>query len=294
MTKRIVIAAGALLMVASPAAAQVPPAELGQHFVPAPWWMREPVVASMGMVRTEIAANRARFNAQFSEVDKSAAEATCKAAARVRELDAALRAFGGERARVVTTFSTQPLYDQYRDKAGNLQENQRADRIDRYQVQANLAFQVRDIGVLERAYARVLAARPTSISPVFFNLEPNNQTKTWLSEEAVKDAAHRARQASVAAGARLGAVKVIDPSGGVCQTQVLAGWPSYVGQARPTTVQAPDDIVVTASRAPAPPPPPPPPPPAPGASAQVDAVVVSLQPPLLELQSQACVVYALQ
>ncbi len=167
MTKRIVIAAGALLMVASPAAAQVPPAELGQRFVPAPWWMREPVVASMGMVRTEIAANRASFNAQFSEVDKSAAEATRKAAARVRELDAALRAFGGERARVITTFSTQPLYDQYRDKTGNLQENQRADRIDRYQVQANLAFQVRDIGVLERAYARGLCCK-NSVGPRFF------------------------------------------------------------------------------------------------------------------------------
>lgn len=280
------------VLIAMPAAAQVPPAELGQRFVPAPWWMREPVIASMGMVRAEIPANRARFNATFAEVDRNAADATRKAAARVRELDAALRTTG-ERARLVTTFSTQPLYDQYRNKEGNLQDNARADKIDRYQVQANLHIEVRDVAVLERVYARVLGAKPTFVSQVVFTLEPNNETKTWLAEEAIKDAARRARQASVAAGARLGAVKVIDPSGGVCQTQVLAGWPSYVGGQQPTAVDVPDNIVVTGSRvrsfaAPAPPPPPPPP------SNGSDSVSVTLQPPIEQLSAEACVVYALQ
>ena len=53
--------------------------------------------------------------------------------------------------------------------------------------------------------------------------------KTWLQTEAVKDAARRAREAAAAAGARLGAVKVIDPTARACETDVLAGWPSYGG-----------------------------------------------------------------
>lgn len=69
------------------APAQVPPAELGQRNVPAPWWMREPVIASMGSVRAEVPANRAGFSASFSEVAKTAPDATRRAAERVRELD---------------------------------------------------------------------------------------------------------------------------------------------------------------------------------------------------------------
>ena len=80
-----------LALVAAPALAQVPPAELGQRFVPAPWWMREPVVASLGSVRTEIPANRASFSAQFSAVERDVAEASNAAAKKVRELDQSLR-----------------------------------------------------------------------------------------------------------------------------------------------------------------------------------------------------------
>ena len=274
------------------APAQVPPAELGQRNVPAPWWMREPVIASMGSVRAEVPANRAGFSASFSEVAKTAPDATRRAAERVRELDSELRAFGAERARLTTTFNTQPLYDQYKDKEGNLQENRRADKIDRYQVEANVQIEVRDLAVLERVYARVLGARPTSVGQVFFRLEPGNELKSWMFEQAVKDAAARARVAAVAAGSRLGAPKVIDPSGGVCQTQVLAGWPSYVGGTVPTTVQAPtfgNRAMVASAYAAAPAPLPPPPPPAPGA----DSISVSLQPPIEALQREACVVYAL-
>ena len=149
---------------------------------------------------------------------------------------------------------------------------------------------VRDLAVLESAYGRVLSARPTSVEPVRFRLEPSNRLKTSLAGEAVRDAARRARAATEGAGARLGAAKVIDPSGGVCQTQVLAGWPSYVGGQRPTDVANDgEDVVVTARRAFAPPPPPPPPP-APGAA----PVQVTLQPPLETLEAQACVVYALR
>lgn len=45
-----------LLGGAGAALAQVPPAELGQRNVPAPWWLQQPVIASIGMVRTEVPA----------------------------------------------------------------------------------------------------------------------------------------------------------------------------------------------------------------------------------------------
>ncbi len=277
------------------ASAQTPPATLGERYVPAPWWMRDPVIASVGYVRTEVPANRAAFGATFQSIDRSAADASRKAADQIRALSQALAAYGVDTVRVETSITTRPIYDQYRDENGVLRDNVRADRIARYQADASVSVTVRDMAVLERVYATVIASEPTSTSRVSFNLEPENATKTWLQAEAVKDAARRAREAATNAGAALGAVRVIDPTGRACETDVLAGWPSYAsGAGQATTV---DDVVVTGSRremAFAPPPPPPPPPGAAGPTeAEIEAARLALQPPLRELTDRACVVYAL-
>lgn len=273
---------------AGAALAQVPPAELGQRNVPAPWWMQQPVIASIGMVRTEVPANRASFSASFTAVGKTAEASRSAAGEQVRAIDAALAKLGASRVRVNTNFSTTPLYEQYRDKDGDLVDNERADKIERYSTTASLAVEVRDLAVLQATYNAVLAAAPTEVDQVSFELQPDNATKSWLQTEAVKDAANRAREAAAAAGARLGAPKVIDPTGRACHTDILAGWPSYGSGPRPTDVAAPErllaaaapaaEIIVTGAARKAGEPP---------------AATATLQPPLRELTDQACVVYAL-
>ncbi len=289
---RRLLAAVLVAAVAAPAlaVAQTPPATIGERYVPAPWWMRDPVIASIGHVRTQVAANRATFGASFQAIDRSAADASAKAADQIRALSQALGAYGAEVVRVETTVATRPLYDQYRDENGVLRDNVRADRIERYQADASVSITVRDMRVLERVYATVVASQPTSIGQVSFNLEPDNAVKTWLQGEAVRDAARRAREAVANAGASLGRVRVIDPTGRACETDVLAGWPAYGASGAATDVDYAPAFV--------PPPSAPPPPPAPvgrGAPTeqQIQAARLALQPPLRELTDQACVVYAL-
>ncbi|WP_164156333.1 SIMPL domain-containing protein [Sandarakinorhabdus rubra] len=278
-------------LIAAPALAQTPPATIGQPTIPAPWWMKDPVIASMGHVRTEVPANRARFAARFSVVEKTAAAATTAATAKARELDAALAALGKDRVRLTTSLATRPLYDQYRQKDGTIVENTRADQIEAYEVTAVLAIEVRDTDLLERAYRLAVAARPSAIDTPSFGLEPGNDLKTWLYEAAIKDAARRARLATAAAGSRLGMAKVIDPSGGVCETQVLAGWPSYSGAVPAADVAVPSEMARSADApaatmaAPAPPPP--------SLEKLAADVQVTLQPPLYPLAGQACVIYGL-
>jgi len=241
--------AAALLFsaIAAPAMAQTPPATIGQQYVPAPWWMRDPVIASIGYVRVELQANRAGFNATFQVVDRSVAEASRKAADQVRALSQTLAAYGVEKVRVETSLTTQPLYDQYRDENGILRDNTRADRIERYQAQATVSLSVRDTALLERIYATVVASQPNSISQVYFSLEPDNVAKSNLAAAAMRDARTRAEAATQNAGATLGSVRVIDPTGRACQTDVLAGWPSYgSGASQATTVS--EDVVMTGSR----------------------------------------------
>ena len=297
LTAVLLIAATALpgFVLPAVAAAQTPPANMGDRYVPAPWWMRDPVIASVGYVRAEIPANRAAFGATFQSIDRSAADASRKAADQIRALSQALAAYGVDVVRVETAITTRPIYDQYRDENGVLRDNVRADRIARYQADASVSVTVRDVSVLERVYATVIASEPTSTSRVGFDLEPENATKTWLQAEAVKDAARRAREAATNAGAALGAVRVIDPTGRACETDVLAGWPSYTSGAEQATDV--NDIVVTGARVRAGAayaPPPPPPPGADGPSeAQIEAARLALQPPLRELTDRACVVYTL-
>lgn len=286
------------LFSAGAVAAQTPPATIGERYVPAPWWMRDPVIASIGAVRTEIAANRAVFQATFQVVERDVDEATRGATEQVRALSQAMRAYGADAVRVETTIRSRPLYEQYRDEAGIIRENARADQIERYEATATVSLQVRDTSVLEQVYAEVLEADPTSVTPVSFSLEPSNQQKAEMAEGAVRDAARRAREAAAAAGATLGSVRVIDPTGRACQTDVLAGWPSY-GEA---TMLA-EDIVITGSRlrrdefstsAPVQV--------ATGEEVTFEGLVdsselmgqrLTLQPPYQVLSQQACVVYSL-
>jgi uncharacterized protein YggE len=286
----------ALLTAAAPVAAQTP----AIRFDPAPWWMAQPVISSIGYVSFELRANRASFSANFQAVERTAEAAQRRAAEQVRGLSTALRAYGPERVSI-TTINLQPLYEQYRDRQGTVQENQRADQVERYSGTAFVSVEVRDVSVLERVYATVLAARPTSVGGVGFSLEPGDAVRTALHVEAVRDAQSRARQSAEAAGARLGPAKVIDPSGRACETDVLTGYSNF--QSADVQPREVESITVTGSRVRrgAPPPPPPvveaPPPsasPAPdGASLPPELQGLALQPPLQKLTSRACVVYGL-
>ena len=272
---------------------------------PAPWWMREPIIAATGEVQTHISANRASFNAQFSSIDKNLATAQRAAADKVRVLARTLQAYGADKARVETSLSVDPIYEQYRDKDGNLQSNVRADKIDRYDVRVSFNVQVRDLDVLERAYAAVASAHPVSMGRVFFSLEPDNETNAELFRAAMADAARRARLAAEATGAKLGHVRLIDPTSRACETDVLvAGAPRTFGQdaggvqeVMVTARQRSEalqkvPVAVSAYAAPAPPPPPPAPP-APGEEVSADQLL-PLQPPLQILTRRACVIYALE
>jgi uncharacterized protein YggE len=191
----------------------------------APWWMKESVITQTGYVFTEIPANRANFSATFLTVADTAEKAQALAIEQTRGLNQALDKLGKDKVRISTSFSMRALYEQYRDKNGNRIEDQRGDKIEKYQVSLNLAVEVRDTALLERAYALMLAAAPTSSTPIDFDLQPDNETNTWLYTEATRDAHERALQSAAAAGGKLGGIKVIDPTGRACETDILARAP---------------------------------------------------------------------
>lgn len=265
-------------------------------FQAAPWWMERPIIASVGRVWTETQANRAFLGATYDSIDRDAATAQRQATDKVRALTEALREYGPERVRVETTLRVQPLYDQYKDKQGEVAENQRADKIERYQVIANVSVEVRDVRLVERVYAAMLGAKPASTQQVNFRLDAPNDILTEMSKLAVEDAKRRAVLATQGAGATLGAVKLIDPTGRACETDVLV-----TGAGRAYDDTAAQEVVVTGARrqamgAPPPPPPPIPPLPVPPVERRIaDPVTtqLTLQPPMRRLEARTCVVFAL-
>lgn len=293
---RAIIPLFAALALAGPAAAQTQIVE--SRFAKAPWWMDQPIIASTGYVEKEFEANRAEFTANFLVVEKTVAEANKKASDQARELGLALIQPGADKVRVATELEITPLYEQYRDKDGERVDNERPDKIERYAVQVRFEIEVRDLALIERVYAAALSARPTSVSEVEFRFEPSNEIKTDLFRAAVTDAKRRAGLATDASGAKLGAVKLIDPTGRACETDVLVA-----GAPRSPDVRADSDleeVIVTGSLH-KPPAPAPAPPTRQMTAAEImsgqplpaDQTPLPLQPPLQRLQSTACVVYAL-
>ena len=281
-----------LIVVAAavPALAQPAPAADTGRYEKAPWWMDKPIIASTGYVWTEVQANRANFQATYQVVDRDAADATRAAADKVKILGASLRAYGPEKVRVETTFQITPLYEQYREKDGSMVDNQRADKIKTYQVSVSVSVEVRDVRLIEQVYATALAAKPSSTGQVGFRLEPENETKTQMFKLSVEDAARRARLAVEAAGAKLGVVKLIDPTGRACQTDVLVAGAgrSYGGEPYAQRVASPAPMMEAAmdSKAVA----------SQGRAAEglrIEDLKLPLQPPLQRLEASACVVFSL-
>jgi len=277
-----------LAAVATPVLAQTAPVAPPARYDPAPWWMDKPIIASSGYVTSEVTANRATFQATYHVVDRDPAAATKAAADKVKALGSVLAAYGADKVRVATTFQITPLYDQYRDKDGQLVDNERADKIKTYQVAAIVSVEVRDVRLIEQVYATALSAKPSTTQPVNFRLEPDNETKTQMFRAAVEDAARRARLAVEASGAKLGAVKLIDPTGRACETDVLVA-----GAGRGGDGGYANDVAMS------------PPPPAPMAAMPLlqkrlaetglnpDDFRLPLQPPVQSLDARACVVFGL-
>ena len=297
MQSRSTFLFGVLLALSSTAIAQAQPAPASsvadRRYGPAPWWARDPIIASVGRVEVITPANRAGFSASFQSVQRELPAATREAAAKVRALGQALAAYGADKVQVQITFSTRPLYEQYRDRTGTVQENQRSDQIERYQVDAQVTVLVRDISVLERVYATVLAAGPVATNPVSFSLLPTNEMRSDMAQRAVVDATRRARQAAEATGGHLGAVRLIDPTGRACETDVLvAGAPRSGPDNEYATVEMRDGMMSRMSPVSMAPPPPPPSDQG-GSSLSPEQMQVPLTPPLQSLQDSACVIFGL-
>jgi uncharacterized protein YggE len=258
----------------------------------APWWMNSPVITQTGFVFAEIPANRANFSATFQTNADTVDKAQAKAIERTRALNEALGRLGKDAVRVTTSFSMRALYEEYRDKDGNKVEDRRADKINGYEVSLNLSLEVRDVAALEKAYALVLAASPSSTGNVDFSLQPSNEQNTWMYTQAVNDAHARAVASAEAAGGHLGAIKLIDPTGRACETDILARGAADVDDDTQADKVAAPVVQPRVMLAEAPPPPPPP-----GSADALEAQAMKnpfiQTPPLERLDAKACVVYSL-
>ena len=231
-------------------------------------------------------------SATYDAVDRDVADATKAAAAKARAISGALSAFGADKVRVETRFNVAPLYEQYRDKNGQLVDNGRADKIDRYQVSIEFSVELRDMRLVEPVYAILMSAKPSQSGSPSFRLEVSDEVRTEMFRLAVDDARKRAEQAAAAAGTKIGAVRLIDSTARGCETdELLALAGRGYDQIAPRPVAAPraafksrgeiNELVVTAQRK------------ANAAGLRPEDLQLPVQPPLEQLTGKACVVYSL-
>ena len=288
-------AASAALAAPTPAACPAiiaPPQPPQRAYDLAPWWMDKPVIPAIGYVTTEVPANRASLSATYDAVDRDVATATKLAAAKAKAISGALQAFGADKVRIETRFTITPLYEQYREKNGQMVDNERADKIDRYQVSIEFMVEARDVRLVEPVYAILMSAKPSRSGSPIFRLEVSDDVRTEMFKLAVEDARKRAEQAAAAAGTRIGAVRLIDPTARGCETDELLAYARPANSdivARPVPsprmAMAPmskiEELVVAGNRRAA------------EAGLRPEDLQLPVQPPLEQLTGKACVIYSL-
>ncbi len=228
---RFAFALGLVALSALPAFAQSAPVtsdrDYQEDYYVTPYWTRQPVIEALGRAEMEVAPNRASFSVTYLETDKNANDASKLAVERARLAYDAIKKSSGDKARVQTSVSVQPYYEQYRDDSGNVIQNVRADKIKGYEARAFLNIIVEgDTAIAGKARAAALALGPENSSGLNAYLQASAEMQRAAYEAAVADAAARARASAQASGSTLGRLLVAQEGTGPC----LGRWTTNAGR----------------------------------------------------------------
>lgn len=209
---------------------------LGQEAVfSQPYWTQSPVVEAMGRAQVEVEANRARLSVSFVRTDREADNARDDVVTRARAAYQAIKAITGAKARVQTSVSVYPYYEQYRDKDGNVYENERPDKVSGYEATATVDIILLEPSLAGRARGAALALAPERSDGPYYYLERTSEMDRTAFVKAVEDAAARAKESARAAGAPLGRLLVLQEGDGPC----LGRWTSPdAGRSAPSEYRA--------------------------------------------------------
>ncbi len=236
------ISAGLLTLagLAGPAAAQAP--DYQDTAFTTPYWTRMPVIEAQGRANMQVAPNRASFAVTYLETDRQANEAMKRAVERGRLAYQTIKTAAGDAAVVQSSVNVTALFEQYRDRDGNLIDNQRSDKIRAYEARVSLNVIVEDVSKAGAARAAALALGPENSTGLTTYLELTTELSRAAFETAVRDGAARAEAIARASNAKLGALMVVQEGGGPC----LGQW---------STVAGSDDVYFKGAPMSAPPPP---------------------------------------
>jgi uncharacterized protein YggE len=210
--KRVLICLAIAGCAAAPALAQ----EVDSTRVVRPYWWDQPVVEGLGRAELEVQPNRAFFSVSFVHNDSDAARSADEPIARARLAYDAIKKVTGNKARVETSIEVEPYYEQYRDKEGELIDNERADKVKGYQAKATVTAYLSDISLAGPARAAAMALGPQVADDIEFDVVQTVDMQRAAFKLAAEDARARAQIAATAAGGMLGGLLVLQEGQGPC------------------------------------------------------------------------------
>lgn len=208
----------AALCLAAPAAAQ----QVDPDRMVRPYWWDKPVVEALGRAQVETPPNRAYFSVTFVETNANSGKAMEVVVANAKLAAEAIKKIAGDKARVKTSVEVDPYYEQYRDRDGELVDNERADKVKGYVARASLSVTMTDLAIAGRARGAALALNPQESEDLSFSLVETVELQRDAMKVAAQDARARAEAVATAAGAKLGELLVLQEGQGPC----LGSWSS--------------------------------------------------------------------
>ena len=241
-----------------------------------PYWVDRPVVEVIGQANIEFAPNRANFTIKFFEVDTNSDEATRRVTDRVRPGLERARLLVGNKGTINAVYSRTILYEQYRDREGNRNENEREDKISSFVAYWEIDVSLTDMNLVSAVRAELLAIGGAEMTRnIEFELNPTPEQTRSVIAAAVNDGYEQAKMVASVHGMRP-RLLVFEEG----RTQCLAS-----ATTRPVVAGAPiraassELVVVTGSRI---------------RKLTPEEMTMPISPEPVELSSSVCMVYALE
>jgi len=168
-----------------------------------PYWVDRPIIEVIGRANVEFAPNRANFSIKYFEVDTNSDEATRKVTDRVRPGLERARSLIGNKGTINATYSRTTLYEQYRDREGNRNENEREDKISNYVAYWTIEVNLTEMSIISAVRAELLAIGGAEMNEnIEFEFEPTPEQARSVIAAAANDGFEQAKMVANIHGMR--------------------------------------------------------------------------------------------
>lgn len=180
------------------------PSDTPNYSALAPYWLKSPTIEVIGRSEMEFEANTAVAVFRVTEIDRDSDSALLKVSNRTKPIIDKLVQEFKSKIKINATYYREVIYQQYRDKEGNLINYDREDKVDNYVVGWTIRIETSEPIIMAKIRSEILAiekSRQIGETDYKLNATPDQHRQVFAA--AIEDGKARAKLVADAHGTKL-------------------------------------------------------------------------------------------